>query len=104
MKKYAQVTIKNDDGFIEYKIDDVDFVGFWGTKNVKVKFPNGIKETVIVEGKYTQIGLVDSNNSYTSSSTIYNVIYEVNGITIKLPLENFQVKIKDLLGESNDTK
>lgn len=104
MKKYAQVTVKNNWETLEYKMGDMKFVTFWGTKKVKVKFPNGIKETVIVEGKYTQIGLVDSNNSYTSSSTIYNVIYEVNGITIKLPLENFQVKIKDLLGESNDTK
>ena len=96
MKKYAQVTVKNNWEHLEYKMDDMEFVTFWGTKEVKVIFPNGIKKKVRVEGKkFTKVGY-DMGKSFTANSTKYNVLYEVNGITVKLPLENFQVRIKDL--------
>ncbi len=96
MKKYAQVTVKNDWEHLTYKMGDMEFVTFWGTKKVKVKFPNGIKETVRVEGeKYTK-SYSDMGHTHTAKGTKYSVLYEVNGITVKLPLEYFQVRIDDL--------
>lgn len=96
MKKYAQVTVKNDWETLKYEIDNVAFVTFLGTKKAKVIFPNGIKETVRIEGKKYTTTYRDMGNTCTAKGTKYSVLYEINGITIKLPLENFQVRIKDL--------
>ena len=104
MKKYAQVTVKNNWELLEYKVGDLELPHFVGSKEINVKFPDGTKNKVVVEGeKYTK-SYKDMGHTNTAKGTKYSVQYEINGIRVKLPLELFQVKIKDLLGESDDTK
>ena len=97
MKKYAQVTVKNNWESLEYKVGDFKLPHFVGSKEINVKFPDGTKNKVVVEGEEYTKTYRDMGNTCTAHGTKYSVQYEVNGIKVKLPLEHFKVKIKDLL-------